>query len=306
MAPPRRFTREELRQHETDYLRRKRRESDNTQCEVDGCFTRAEPLKQKCQKHRKRAARFGHAEVEKLPGVGELHPSRMLARQWLKSNEITPEVLHKLQRFILSSEATYEINLLDSWADSAKLRHAKHVLKMVMAHYRNPRSQKMFSQRGIRRSGSTPPMIVEALLGATIWMEEREWGKGWSGHALLAMTLLSLRRHQPKEKGFTANRVSGPARHLLGQLIGERIGGWLLLSARAILAKPPVVPIVIKYGREAISTTPPTLTKPKLPPLPPEPVNRSITFRQEHAAWLKLKALHDARRENEAVEEGQP
>jgi hypothetical protein len=231
------------------------------------------------------------------------------ARKYLRLHPPSAEILETLAREVLSPSASFTINYTERFANTRTLTRTQGRLRAAMAWWHDPQSVKT-GGRGWRRRHGTDPREVLAVLGAaTVYTERYDWGAGFAPEMARAMLLLKLRKMRSvtefnRRKG-TAGRatviIHGQVRKLLAQTISERVGRFLLVTAREILKTPPAPrpkyipnPAVSPAPRAAEPRPQPKLTrqvKLALPPRYRKPSIGRLATTAELYDWQKNEQL---------------
>jgi hypothetical protein len=269
------------RKRERDALR-DRRQLDR-RCDIDGCGRFVVGRKSLCARCLTRKNRHGHAEVASFPAWEDLRPLHRLVIRWITTHPVPAETLWKLDRYVLSSEATYQLRRSDDWKP-AILRRNRRILRNLMSRWSAPDAAKPRSRRnGRRKTWTLTQDAIAVLLTVWIWNIERDARAGWSPEICAVWHMLQMRK-------FTGT-VSGSTRTLLAQVVSQHLGSYLSTEATAFIAAHEAQTLPQPKPRKA-QPIKPTLPPP-LQPLGERPIYRGIGDLDKIAAWEKLKQLHE-------------
>jgi len=264
------------------------------QCDFPSC-TRStwEPRRSLCRRHDAARERRGHPAVTRSLSWRTLEPTHAVVLAYLKLHPAPPDVLQKLEEHILGPSADFAIVSRQDWTPK-RLTLNRYKLISLMDRWRDPASAKQY---GLMGKEVDPRTVLAVLLTVTVYAEDRDWRQGRADELCRALHLLKLRRLprslQISKRGRAQKQtmlVPGSARRLLAQVISEHLGGYLLLTARAVITWSK---IVRPAANTQVSAQPQVSTQPQpsLPPRFPRPLYRTLADKPALERWARLDSL---------------
>ena len=244
------------------------------QCDFPSCTRPTwEPRRSLCRRHDSARERRGHPAVTHSLSWRTLEPTHAVVLAYLKLHPAPPDVLQKLEEHILGPSADFATVSPQDWTRK-HLTLNRYKLRSLMDRWRDPASAKQY---GVMGKEIDPQTALAVLLTVTVYAEDRDWRQGRADELCRALHLLKLRRLprslQISKTGRAQKQtmlVPGSVRRLLAQVISEHLGGYLLLTARAVIAWSK---IVLPAATKQVPAPPPP---PSLPPRFPRPLYRTL------------------------------
>src|SRR5262249_43509258 len=145
-----------------------------------------------------------------------------------------PDAVLAALHSIIGPDADYQVkHRPEWWTTKPKVESdARGRLRSYFVWWRDPESKQNHSGRFYSHARALRTYyIVAVLLAVEVLVTEREWGRGHAPEFARGMMLLGLRRRQRGVK------ITATMRRILAQVIAERLGVYLMTTARAIIAQ---------------------------------------------------------------------
>jgi hypothetical protein len=133
-----------------------------------------------------------------------------------------------------------------------------------MGWWRDPATAAPYSRRGLtklKQGLPAPESVMAVLLACQVYIEEQDWAIGNAPEVFKAMQVVRMRT-------LRKTTISGNVRRLLGMVINQAVGVYLLTEARKVIAQDAATRTAMPSANRLHK---PDVPRPVEPPIPQYP-----------------------------------